>query len=789
MMRYELIITEKPSTAKKIADALDNAGKPIRKGEGGVYYYFITHGNKDIIVCSAVGHLFTVAEKNKGEWKYPVFDIEWVQSGSVSKAADHTKKYAATIKKLAKDAAEFTVATDYDIEGEVIGFTIIKYLCKQKDANRMKFSTLTKPDLVKAYANKAKTVNWGQVRAGVTRHELDWYYGINLSRALTLAVRNAGQYKVLSAGRVQGPALKIIVDKEKLIMAFVSTPYWEILLTGTTQGQTIEAMHTEEKFLDKAKAQTVLQKTTGKDATVCAVDEKEFTQAPPVPFDLTTLQTESYRVHGISPQQTLAIAQDLYTSGFISYPRTSSQKLPKELELDLRIADLLRNPTYKALAQKLLDNKWTIPKEGLKTDDAHPAIYPTGIMPTSLEDRDFKVYDLIVRRFLACFADEAKRATVTIDLAVTDEHFIAKGTRTTYKGWHEFYGPYAKFDEVVLPSLSVGHIISRPTITLEEKQTKPPKRYTPASIIKELEKRNLGTKATRAAIVDHLYNRGYIADKNIKATPLGIQTIDILDKYSPSIIDDNLTRQFEEQLEDIRQQNTTPEKVLDKAKELLTSLLADFKLKQKQIGQELLTATRDAEDVANTTVPCPVCRRAGRSESMMMVKKGKFGRFLGCSSHPDCTFTYRLPPKGTIKATGKIDEATGQELLSIGTGKIPVIVNIDPESAQNKEAAALQEQANEEQSSIPGIGEQCPACGQGSFVLRKSMYGMFLGCNNYPKCKTMRSLSKKEDGSFVLGAVVTKKDDGKKPAAKRATVKKTTTKKKSSKPKSSPGTS
>src|SRR5690606_19343818 len=165
-------------------------------------------------------------------------------------------------------------------------------------------------------------LDWGQVHAGVTRHELDWLYGINLSRALTHAIKSAGTYKTLSSGRVQGPALKFLVDKELEIRAFKPEPYWQLILTGKLKQYAFEALHKEEKFVDEHIAQQLFKKTKDKPAIVSAVERKAFKQAPPTPFDLTSLQVECYRVHNIQPKITLSLAQDLYTGGFISYPRT-----------------------------------------------------------------------------------------------------------------------------------------------------------------------------------------------------------------------------------------------------------------------------------------------------------------------------------------------------------------------------------------------------------------------------------------------------------------------------------
>src|SRR3989344_7363967 len=206
-MAYELIITEKPQSAKKIADALSD--DHIKKESlNTVPFYKIRHKGKDIVVGSAVGHLYALAESVKNGWTYPVFNVEWKPASQVSKAAKFSSKYITVLKKLSAEADEFTVATDYDIEGEVIGLNIIRYICKRKDAKRMKYSTLTMDELRKSYEDASKHLDWGQANAGETRHILDYYYGINLSRALSLAVKAAGAFKILSSGRVQGPALK-----------------------------------------------------------------------------------------------------------------------------------------------------------------------------------------------------------------------------------------------------------------------------------------------------------------------------------------------------------------------------------------------------------------------------------------------------------------------------------------------------------------------------------------------------------------------------------------------------
>ncbi len=724
----ELIISEKPSSALKIAQALAD-GKPLKKSNQGVPYYLVTHKSKDIIVASTVGHVFGLGEKDKGKWTYPVFDIEWKKINEINKEASFTTKYASTLKKLSKDAKEFTIATDYDVEGEVIGLNILRYICKQKDANRMKFSTLTKPDLIEAYEHKSKTMDWGQAMAGETRHKLDWFYGINLSRALTSSIKKAGAFKIMSSGRVQGPALKIIVSREKDIRAFKSEPFWQIHLLGHAEEGEIEAWHEKDKFFDKSEADRVMENVRGKDKGIIKeVTRNQFQQSPPVPFDLTSLQTESYRCLSIFPKETQSIAQELYTAGYISYPRTSSQQLPPGIDYKKILTDIAKQQHYKELAQKLLKKGSLKPNNGKKTDPAHPAIYPTGVIG-HIEGRTAKVYDLIVRRFFSTFAESAVRETMTIKIDVNSEIFQSRGTRTLHRGWHIFYGDYASFKEEGLPDVKEKEVVEIKKISQLEKKTSPPKRYTPASIIKELEKKGLGTKATRSEIVDTLFRRGYVDNQPIEATELGMRTIETLEKYCPDIIDEELTRHFEIEMDEIREKTKKEDEVLEEAKAVLLKILDEFKKKEHEIGGELRTANREAMDKANTLGGCPNC------EGTLMIRRGKFGRFVACNNYPECKTTFKLPASGMVKTTDNKCQSCNHPMISIiRKAKKPQIVCINTECPEKGAHENIEEKA-------------CPKCGIGKMVLRKSVYGAFLACNQYPKCRSIEKIKNTKDES------------------------------------------
>lgn len=735
---YELIITEKPAAANKIAEALAD-GKPIKENYQGVSYYKITHGKKDIVIACAVGHLYGLAEKIKKGWVFPVFDIEWKPVSETTKSSAFTKKYLNTIKKLAKNAKEFTVATDFDQEGEVIGLNIVRYLCRRKDANRMKFSTLTKDELRESYNSKAKHIEWGQAESGEARHFLDFYNGINYSRALTAAIKSTGAFKLMSTGRVQGPALKIIVDREREIKAFISKPFWQIEFLGEGDGKEIIAWHKEARFWEKEKADGVISRTKNqKEATIGCLDRRQFSQMPPFPFDLTSLQVEGYRCHGISPKEILEIGQELYTSGYISYPRTSSQQLPPAIGYMKVLNALNKQKQYSDLIKKLLKKSPLKPNNGKKTDPAHPAIYPTGIIPSGLTERESKTYDLIVKRFLATFADNATRETMTADINCNNEIFIAKGTRTIEKGWHEFYSPYVNLEEVELPNMKKDDKIKVRKIELISKETQPPKRYTPASIIKDLEKRNLGTKATRSEIIDTLFQRGYVQGKAIEATNLGISMVETLERYCPKILDEDLTRNFETEMDKIREGKQKKEQLLEDAKDAIVKITAEFKKHQKEIGAELSKANRQTQDEMTLLGTCPVCK-----EGNLAIRRGKFGNFAACNKYPDCKTIFSLPKNAFIKPARKNCIVCSYPMvLAIKKAKQPTEFCLNPK-CQSKNVAG--EAGVQAKAIAKGeVKRKCPKCNEGGVVLRSSIYGKFYGCSFYPKCKYTEKLQKND---------------------------------------------
>ncbi|MBI5355680.1 MAG: DNA topoisomerase I, partial [Candidatus Aenigmarchaeota archaeon] len=257
--KHTLIIAEKPRSAEKLAQSLADGNIEKSKGGKASWFEFTRNGKKHIVV-PAVGHLFSLRQVGKG-WKYPIFDMEWAPIFEVSKSAGFAEDYYKNILKVAKGADDVIVACDYDVEGDVIAFNIIKFICARETAKRMKFSTLTKQDLVESYDNQLKSMDMLQVEAGLARHQLDWLWGLNSTRALTLAYKAAtNRFKILSSGRVQGPALAILSNKEKEIGAFVPKPFWEVGAEIDVNGTMILASYSNGRLWNKSEAEVLVGK-------------------------------------------------------------------------------------------------------------------------------------------------------------------------------------------------------------------------------------------------------------------------------------------------------------------------------------------------------------------------------------------------------------------------------------------------------------------------------------------------------------------------------------------------
>lgn len=658
---YTLVVCEKPDAARRIAHALGDA-----KEAGSAFD--VSWQGRHYKICSASGHLYGVTDATKNRSVYPVFDLEWAPIDEKGKSA-RVSRIISTISRLAQGADSFIHACDYDQEGEVIGHCILQYACGNRyaEARRAKFSTLTDDEITESFSNLLKP-SAGLAEAGRSRHVLDFIYGVNLSRALAQSFKAGnGGYRNLSIGRVQGPTLAFAADREREIRLHVPDPYWTItadFVKNSSGGQAIHATYEKPEIDVRSEAQAVVDACIGRNGAVSGVNSNKVALRPPTPFNIGDLQREAYRLFKIPPGYTLAIAEKLYLHALISYPRTSSQKLPASINYRKILSGLAGSYSNASI---LLSRDRLVPNEGAMTDPAHPAIYPTGVS-ARLSGIDFKVYDLVAKRFLATFGDSALTERVSVTISVNGHMFVAEGRTTLYEGWMAFYRPYISLEQSTLPPLVQGELLANRQVAMEEKFTQPPWRYSQSSLLAKMELEKIGTKTTRADIISTLFKRDYLASERggIRVTDLGFAVVESMREHAPAIVSTELTRTMEEQLEKVEQGEQDSATVIEYAVDRLIESLAAFRDGQAEIGRQIGGAAAAKEPSATEIGRCPVCK-AGNLR--MIRSKATKKRFVGCSNYAaGCKASAPLPQKGVIKSYGKVCKC-GWPILWVAFGK------------------------------------------------------------------------------------------------------------------------
>jgi DNA topoisomerase-1 len=728
---YSLVVCEKPAAALRIAEALGTSGfKKISGIDKGwdkkrllppVFSATCKNGTR-FVICSGIGHLYGLADPKGDRSVYPVFNIKWLPI--IKKRNKRSQRTAATthlaiirtIAALSKNASGFIHACDYDQEGEVIGYNILQYACNNKyDVSlRAKFSTLTDEEIRNSFENLLKPSK-GLAEAGRTRHMVDFIYGVNLSRALTQSFRasnNDHRYYTLSIGRVQGPTLAFVVDRETDIRKHIPVPYWTVAADFEKNGQIIKSHYYQQKVPTQSKAASIVEACTNQDGRVVEIKHQKIIVKAPNPFNLGDLQKEAYRVFKFSPSNTLTIAEKLYLNALISYPRTSSQKLPVSINYKKIISSLSKisssrlyddntstagsHGPYTNLAMNLLSKAYLFPNEGNKTDPAHPAIYPTGGTPKGILDAaELQLFDLIVKRFLATFGEPAKSQHTTVTILVKPDHiFKSDDKKTTFEGWMYFYEPYVKRigleTRTHLPELHTADRVKNIIVTMAEKFTQPPVRFNQANLLEEMEKENLGTKATRSDIISILFKRNYISNISsdhlngenigegrgvgIEATDIGFEIVQSMRKYIPNIVSTDLTRSMEEQLEGIESGKARSPFVLEYAIDKLKEAVVSLKKSENEVGRQItdaITITRNKQQIILGR--CPVC---GNGDLKIVRSNRPKTRFVGCSNYKSgiCKATAPLPQKGSIKGSGK----------SCSVCRWPIVITVYDRQAKNQ---------------------------------------------------------------------------------------------------------
>ncbi|MCE4615069.1 MAG: DNA topoisomerase I [Desulfurococcales archaeon] len=604
---YTLVIAEKPKAASRIALAL-NAGKKCYYGRAS---YYIDQSRR-IVIASAAGHLYGLYTKKSG---YPVFTYEWIPIHEYERGTYYLKPYYNLLSRLTRDAGLYVNACDYDIEGSVIGYMVIAKMGDPNRAKRMKYSTLTQAELRVAW-RKLVPLDTDMVEAGIARHEVDWLWGINISRALMdLAKRTTGRRIILSAGRVQSPTLVKAYQDWMERRLYVPDPVFEVIVFLEKDGVKFNAKLIGDP--ETRKEALMIAEQIGRDGKlqVLYVERKPYERKPPPPFNLPDLQAEASRIYGYSPSETQKLAEDLYLAATISYPRTNSQKLPATIGYRNIIGKLGSIYKYKDFTKSLLSRDKLYPRQGPKEDPAHPAIYPTGYISGDLTPRHYRIHDLIVRRFLATFSDNA--LLVRTDSTLTDIHgrykFQATGTSVVRPGWMEIY-IFSRPEEKPIPPLSVGELVDVMDVkmkTVWPKPTDPPIRKI--NLVKWMEKVGIGTEATRARIVDTLYRRGYLKRGGMEdeVTNLGVGVARLVMNAFPQLSTPDLTRKLEEDLESIRIERNTRSKVVLETRRIITKLLDSY---EDLLESEKANIVAEEAGLRIPKMKCRLCNMPAKTE-------------------------------------------------------------------------------------------------------------------------------------------------------------------------------
>lgn len=657
-------------------------------------------------VRASVGHVRDLPKSNK-----KAIDIE---AGFLPhyETIKGKEKIIAEIKSESKKADEIILATDPDREGEAIAYHLVEALDlnggKGKKFKRITFNEITESAVSEAIKHP-RAIDMDLVRAQEARRVLDRLVGYDLSGLIWKKVRYG-----LSAGRVQSPALRIIMEREREIRAFIPESYW--VITGefsTKKKQKITLICDEEPKTEK-EAERIIKAANGCDWQVVGITQTEAKRSPRPPFITATLQQTASSHLGFSPSRTMAIAQKLYEQGLITYMRTDSVNLSKEAL-----------PQIYATIEKDFGKNYLLPRvyvsKSKNAQEAHEAIRPAIVAKKSAgsTEEQKKLYRLIWERTVSSQMADAKilrtKISANINGKIEIPNFSATGSVIVFDGWLAA-DKMSRGEDVEMPQVEKGDALKLLNISSEGKQTEPSGRYTEAGLIKELEKREIGRPSTYAAIIKTIQDRGYVLKegKTLKPTDTGEVVSGFLESNFAKYISDSFTAEMENKLDEIAEGKRKYEKMLG---DFYKPFSKEVKAKEKTAGK--ITDLGEADE----QFKCPVC------EGPMVIKLARTGKFLSCKKFPEC--------QGARKIDGSIMEGPKEtgELCPKCEGKL-----IEREGRFGKFVACsnypkcrfIKKSAEEEEKAKTGV--KCPKCSDGEIIERRGRFGPFFSCSNYPKC-------------------------------------------------------
>ena len=692
-----LIIVESPAKAKTIKNFL----------------------GKDYEVIASKGHIRDLPKSRFGI-TIDEETNELVPKYSVAKENAPTVK---EIKALAKKADTIYIATDEDREGEAIGWHIAHAIKKDpEELPRIVFHEITK-SAIKHALDSARKIDMNMVNAQQARRLLDRVVGYKLSPLLASKIQ-----KGLSGGRVQSSTLKLVVDREREIKAFIPVEYWTMDTAFKTNIDANLISHKGDKITkmsieNEAQAKTIEASVKADSFIISKIETKQRKSSTPPPFMTSTLQQAASSKLGFTPKRTMMIAQSLYegvktpdgTSGVITYMRTDSLNLAGEAVSAVRgIIESRFGKKYLPAEPK------TYNKKSKGAQEAHEAIRPTMLNFTPemaqsfLKADEIKLYRLIYERFMACQMEDAQFEQQSIIFKGNENEYRASGRKLTFDGFYACTG--AEDKDKLLPILKKGEKAEIQSLKPEQHFTEPPARYSEASLIKKLESEGVGRPSTYAPTVATLSSRTYvnIEKKQIVPTEMAFTVTKILEENFANIVDISFTANMEEKLDEVSEGNVDWQK-----------LLSDFYfpfMDQIAEGKENIVSLKLAKPLGRT---CPKC-----GESELLLRSGRFGNFIACSGFPKCKYTEQVDeegnpaPKQENLADEKCDKC-GKDMVIKNGRNGQFLACSDYPDCKNTKSINVEEKISE---------TPCPDCG-GKISLKNSRRGPFWGCENYPDCK------------------------------------------------------
>lgn len=677
----KLIITEKNTTARRISTILsDGRAKPLSKSRNPIYVFRL---NGDEVHCLGLkGHILKVDFPARYQQWQEVEPRELIHADIVKVPTN--KSLIKTVQSEARKADEVIIATDFDREGELIGVDAINLIREVRPdikVRRARFSALT-PQEIKRVFSELEDPYYNLASAGEARQDIDLIWGASLTRFISLASTRLGK-KFLSVGRVQSPTLALIVDREKERREFVPEPFWTLKIDCRKDGEVFQAVHARERFPSEEEAREAYARLTDR-ALVKEIKSAERRVKPPVPFNTTGLLAAASSL-GLTAARAMSIAENLYINGYISYPRVDNTVYPTSLDLRGILRELSKSAELGELSGELLQKKRLAPTRGKKESTDHPPVHPTAAASRGdLSPQEWKVYELVARRFMATLAGEAVVHTVRVDLDCGGEPFIARGTRTVEEGWYRYY-PYGHKKEADLPHLTAGEEVEVTERHQPKRgETQPPPRYSQGKLIEKMEELGLGTKSTRHAIIESLYERGYIYGDPIAPTETGMAVTEALRKFADHISSPEMTALLERDMDAIVEGKETRVEVVDKSREMLSQVMKQLEESREEVAAEIRNGIKE-DRVMGT---CPAC---GSDLRMVRARKSK-KRFVGCANYPQCTVTYPLPQSGNVVPTGEVCPQCGSPRVRVvNKGRKPWVLCLDPSCTSKKETTSPEE--------------------------------------------------------------------------------------------------